>query len=132
VHVAGFVAKVDDSTQFADEVRQIWRERLLLGESPRTLEYKGAGPLGAWLRVAASPAPGNARVQPVHPLARRGRAGAAGRHKHLDRVVYILVLSERQAVELFHLHLGALAAAGPRTWKLTSATARVTTGVARG
>jgi RNA polymerase sigma-70 factor (ECF subfamily) len=51
--VAGFVAKIDDSPQFADEVRQVLRERLLLGESPRILEYKGAGPLGAWLRVAA-------------------------------------------------------------------------------
>jgi RNA polymerase sigma-70 factor (ECF subfamily) len=51
--VAAHVARVDPSPLFADEVRQALRERLLLGERPKIAEYKGSGPLGAWIRVAA-------------------------------------------------------------------------------
>lgn len=41
------------SSAFVDEVRQILREKLFVGASPRIAEYAGKGPLVAWLRVAA-------------------------------------------------------------------------------
>jgi RNA polymerase sigma-70 factor (ECF subfamily) len=55
--VADYVARIDSSPSFADEVRQELRERLLSprpnGAPPRIAEYRGDGPLGAWVRVAA-------------------------------------------------------------------------------
>ena len=54
--VPAFVARIDPSPWFADEVRQSLRERLLVGRPghpPRIAEYSGRGPLGAWVRVAA-------------------------------------------------------------------------------
>jgi RNA polymerase sigma-70 factor (ECF subfamily) len=54
--VASYVARIDPSPSFADEVRQSLRERLLVaskGELPRIADYSGRGPLGAWVRVAA-------------------------------------------------------------------------------
>lgn len=36
-----------------DEVRQLLRERLLVGARPRLAAYSGRGTLGSWLRVAA-------------------------------------------------------------------------------
>jgi RNA polymerase sigma-70 factor (ECF subfamily) len=54
--VGAFVARVDASPAFADEVRQVLRERLLVarpGQPPRIADYSGRGPLGAWVRVAA-------------------------------------------------------------------------------
>jgi RNA polymerase sigma-70 factor (ECF subfamily) len=36
-----------------DELRQQLRVKLLVGPSPKILEYKGSGPLGAWVRVCA-------------------------------------------------------------------------------
>lgn len=43
------------SPDFADEVRQVLRSKLLFDESrtPRIASYAGQGPLGAWIRVAA-------------------------------------------------------------------------------
>lgn len=54
--VPSFVAKIDTSPAFVDEVKQHLRERLLVrhGEqSPRISEYGGRGRLVSWLRVAA-------------------------------------------------------------------------------
>jgi RNA polymerase sigma-70 factor (ECF subfamily) len=54
--VADFVAQIDSSATFADEVRQRLREKLLVSEdgtAPKISEYAGRGPLGGWLRVAA-------------------------------------------------------------------------------
>jgi RNA polymerase sigma-70 factor (ECF subfamily) len=54
--VASFVAQIDRSESFADDVRQILREKLLVrvaGAPPKIAEYTGRGPLGGWLRVAA-------------------------------------------------------------------------------
>jgi RNA polymerase sigma-70 factor (ECF subfamily) len=65
--VGAFVAHIDRSPAFADEVRQLLRERLLVpapgapGKPPKISEYAGRGPLGAWLRVAAVRAALNAR-----------------------------------------------------------------------
>ncbi len=55
-HVADFVARIDSTPAFADEVRQRLRHRLLVGtpeEPARVLGYSGRGPLGGWLRVCA-------------------------------------------------------------------------------
>jgi RNA polymerase sigma-70 factor (ECF subfamily) len=56
-HVLGevprYIAHVDGSKAFADEVRQALRERLFLGDAPKILEYTGRGPIGGWIRVAA-------------------------------------------------------------------------------
>lgn len=54
--VQGFVARVDSSPAFADEVRQIVAERLLCGpdgSEGRIADYAGTGPLHAWVRVVA-------------------------------------------------------------------------------
>jgi RNA polymerase sigma-70 factor (ECF subfamily) len=51
--VDAFVARIDRSPAFADEVKQRLRERLLVGPSARIREYRGDGPLGGWLRVAS-------------------------------------------------------------------------------
>jgi RNA polymerase sigma-70 factor (ECF subfamily) len=54
--VRQFVARVDRSPQFAEEVQQILRARLLAGDAehpPKVAEYSGVGPLHNWLRVAA-------------------------------------------------------------------------------
>jgi RNA polymerase sigma-70 factor (ECF subfamily) len=54
--VPAFVAHLDRSTSFADEVKQTLREKLLVGvggAAPKITDYRGAGPLGGWLRVAA-------------------------------------------------------------------------------
>jgi RNA polymerase sigma-70 factor, ECF subfamily len=50
------VRRYDASPAFADEVRQILRERFFVwaaGEPPRIAGYSGLGALGAWVRVAA-------------------------------------------------------------------------------
>ena len=54
--VPSFVARIDSSAAFADEVKQELRTRLLVGSdgrSPRIADYTGAGPLARWLQVAA-------------------------------------------------------------------------------
>jgi RNA polymerase sigma-70 factor (ECF subfamily) len=48
--------RYNSSPAFADEVRQILRERFFVwtgGAPPRIADYRGQGPLGAWVRVAA-------------------------------------------------------------------------------
>jgi RNA polymerase sigma-70 factor (ECF subfamily) len=54
--VPEFLARIQGSSALGDEVRQILRERLLVGtagEPPRIATYSGEGPLAAWVRVAA-------------------------------------------------------------------------------
>jgi RNA polymerase sigma-70 factor (ECF subfamily) len=54
--VDAYVARTNSAPAFADEVKQVLRERLLLrrgAEPARIASYRGRGPLGAWLRVAA-------------------------------------------------------------------------------
>jgi RNA polymerase sigma-70 factor, ECF subfamily len=56
-HVPDFVARIRPTAEFAQEVRQNLRIRLFLREgaqdSPRLASYRGSGPLGGWVRVAA-------------------------------------------------------------------------------
>jgi RNA polymerase sigma-70 factor (ECF subfamily) len=53
--VPAFVAHIGKSPEFADEVKQRVRERLLVarGGPPRIAEYAGRGPLGGMVRVTA-------------------------------------------------------------------------------
>jgi RNA polymerase sigma-70 factor, ECF subfamily len=55
--VGDFVARIDPDPRFAEEVRQLVREKLLLGtppeRGPRLRAYSGRGPLGGWIRVVA-------------------------------------------------------------------------------
>ncbi|RPH67725.1 MAG: sigma-70 family RNA polymerase sigma factor, partial [Myxococcaceae bacterium] len=53
--VGAFIASVDRSPEFADEVRQALRLRLLGGggQPPALASYRGESALGGWVRVAA-------------------------------------------------------------------------------
>jgi RNA polymerase sigma-70 factor (ECF subfamily) len=53
--VGAFVAQIDRSPSFADEVRQQLREKLLVRQDgpPKIVEFSGRGPLGGFVRVAA-------------------------------------------------------------------------------
>ena len=69
-HVAGFVRRIDRSPHFADEVRQLLREKLFVGREgsrPKIAEYAGKGPLDGWLRVVA--------VREAHNLTRTRKPG---------------------------------------------------------
>jgi len=48
-----FLAGLHPTPGEVDEVRQLLRERLLVGARPRLAGYSGRGTLGSWLRVAA-------------------------------------------------------------------------------
>jgi RNA polymerase sigma-70 factor (ECF subfamily) len=69
--VGAFIAHIDPSPELADEVRQHLREKLLVAAPNATVklaDYRGRGPLGGWLRVAAVRTALNAvraRKQPV-------------------------------------------------------------------
>ncbi len=55
--VDAFVARINPASEFAAEVRQRLRTRLLVGDGgslPRIARYAGQGPLGAWVRMAAT------------------------------------------------------------------------------
>jgi RNA polymerase sigma-70 factor (ECF subfamily) len=54
--VPAYVAQIDASAAFGDEIRQVLRARLLVrrdGARARIAEYTGRGALAAWLRVVA-------------------------------------------------------------------------------
>jgi RNA polymerase sigma-70 factor (ECF subfamily) len=56
VRVPEFVRRIDARVEFADEVAQQLRHKLLTatdGQPPKILEYAGRGALGAWLSIAA-------------------------------------------------------------------------------
>jgi RNA polymerase sigma-70 factor len=65
--VAVYVSHIDPTPSFADEMRQLLRERLLAprpGGRPRIAEYSGRGALAAWLRIAAVRVALNHRARP--------------------------------------------------------------------
>ncbi len=54
--IAAYIARTDPDPAIADEVRQLLRQRLLVGAGatpPKIATYGGHGPLGAWLRTVA-------------------------------------------------------------------------------
>lgn len=51
--IAGWVARVDPSPGFCDDVAQAVRELLLTGSPPRLSTYEGKGSLEGWVRVMA-------------------------------------------------------------------------------
>lgn len=51
--VDGALRSLDPSREFADEVRQRLRTKLLVGPQPRIAAYRGRGPLVAWVNVSA-------------------------------------------------------------------------------
>ncbi len=56
IEIPRYVARIDSASDFADELAQQLRERLLVASDrnrPRILSYTGRGPLGGWLRVVA-------------------------------------------------------------------------------
>jgi RNA polymerase sigma-70 factor (ECF subfamily) len=73
-----FVAGINATHPFADEVKQRLRERLLVGPAARIKEYRGLGPLSAWLRVASLRiavdlvrSDGGLRTEPIADVATR-------------------------------------------------------------
>jgi RNA polymerase sigma-70 factor (ECF subfamily) len=79
VQVPVYVARVDGSPAFVDEVRQQLRVKLLTGDStrgPRIADYAGRGPLAGWLRVAA--------LRAARDLKRRERPLAGDRAPELE------------------------------------------------
>ena len=45
--------RIHPSPSFAEEVQQLLREKLLMGEHPKIADFSGRGPLSTWLRAAA-------------------------------------------------------------------------------
>jgi RNA polymerase sigma-70 factor (ECF subfamily) len=75
--IGRYVAKIDRSPDFADEVRQLLREKLFVGgrsSRPKIFDYSGRGPLHGWLRVAAVRTARNALRgrRSARPLEERG------------------------------------------------------------
>jgi RNA polymerase sigma-70 factor, ECF subfamily len=52
-HVESFLASMRPDQAFVDEVRQVLREKLFVGATPKIAEYSGRGSLLGWLRVVA-------------------------------------------------------------------------------
>jgi RNA polymerase sigma-70 factor, ECF subfamily len=50
-HVEAFLAGMRPDRAFVDDVRQVLRERLFVGATPKIAEYAGRGSLLGWLRV---------------------------------------------------------------------------------
>jgi len=47
------IRAIDREPAFVDEVAQVTRVKLLVGEGARIATYRGAGPLRAWVAIAA-------------------------------------------------------------------------------
>jgi RNA polymerase sigma-70 factor (ECF subfamily) len=78
--VPRFVARIDRRPEFAQEVTQLLRERLLSPASRKLADYAAAGPLSSWLRVSAR------RLA----IDTQRRAGVEARHQDIDASVWEL------------------------------------------
>jgi RNA polymerase sigma-70 factor (ECF subfamily) len=78
-----------------DEVRQRLRVKLLAGPTPNIESYRGSGPLGAWVRVAA------ARVT-AHLQESERHAGAGQDSALIDALVHLGADPELAAAKLEH------------------------------
>jgi RNA polymerase sigma-70 factor (ECF subfamily) len=91
-HVLPSVRRVDSSPAFADEVRQLMLEKLLMASGsrpPRLVEYAGTGSLLAWLRVATLRTALNLR---------RDRGGS--REENLDEAMVAATAGEDPELDL--------------------------------
>jgi RNA polymerase sigma-70 factor (ECF subfamily) len=52
-HVRDAIARIDASADFIAEVRQVLRERLLVGPEAKIRDFRGAGALKGWVRTVA-------------------------------------------------------------------------------
>jgi RNA polymerase sigma-70 factor (ECF subfamily) len=77
--VARAVRRVDPSPAFADDVAQVLRAKLLVGDAPKITEYAGRSSLRAWLSTAAARA----------ALTLRRNAGAR-RHEAFDSSIRLV------------------------------------------
>lgn len=68
--VAPAIARIDGRPEFADEVRQRLRQRLLTPSSAKISDYQGRGSLLKWVRVAAVRTALNLRAQEQRQLGR--------------------------------------------------------------
>jgi RNA polymerase sigma-70 factor (ECF subfamily) len=109
--VPRYIAHIDSSPAVADETRQLLREYLLVaadGARPRIADYRGGGPLTAWLRVAAT------RV--VLQMKRKSKRVIASDDEVAERLaavepdVEVALLRKRYAVELAAALKAAIAA----------------------
>lgn len=103
------IARVDSNEGFVDEVLQELRAKVLAGERPRIAQYTGRGPLGAWLRVAATRlaleqtrARGRRKEQPLD-FDERAPAAASNPEQRLFREKYRAALEEAIATALAEL-----------------------------
>jgi RNA polymerase sigma-70 factor (ECF subfamily) len=85
-HVPAFVARIDGSDTFVDEVRQRLRERLLSGSDPKLTRYSGAGSLLGWIRVVA--------VRTALDLKRTGATREVGHIGMAERLVQTVATQE--------------------------------------
>jgi RNA polymerase sigma-70 factor, ECF subfamily len=115
-----FVAKIDRSPEFADDVRQRIAEKLLHDANgrPKLALYTGEGPIGAWIRVAAVREAQNAKAAVRYTEQPDERFAAAGpdaeevlakRHyadafrRAFEEVVDTLALDRRNVLRLHYL-----------------------------
>jgi RNA polymerase sigma-70 factor (ECF subfamily) len=99
--VPDFVARINSSPVFADEVRQALRQRLLIGEgrAPRIAEYTGRGPLGAWVRVAAVRVALNLRTANKERPSRDGEVARRAVGEALDPEMQVIKEHSRKEFE---------------------------------
>jgi RNA polymerase sigma-70 factor (ECF subfamily) len=112
--VGAYVRTIDPAPEFADEVRQVLRAKLLVrdgDEPPRIAEYTGRGPLAGWLRVAS--------IRAAHDLQRKRKrfatldTGQAGRLRSRGpdpEVAYVMEHYGREFRDAFQKTLSALPA----------------------
>ncbi len=104
---------------FVDEVRQVLRVRLLVGERgapPRIASYAGRGPLGAWVRMAATRLAINLRQgTALDPAAGTDEDDGADSLRAPDQDPELEYLKTRYAAELGEALRTTLAALSSRT-----------------
>ena len=106
--VGAYIARTDPDPALADEVKQLLRHRLLVGDPPKIASYSGRGPLGAWLRtVAVRAALEVVRARkPETPLDEAG--GLALRAAHDPQLDYLKTRYAREVGDSFAAVLGEL------------------------
>jgi RNA polymerase sigma-70 factor (ECF subfamily) len=108
--VPKYVARLDASPEFAEEVRQALRQSLFVpnGSPAKILQYSGSGSLGGWLRVVAVRTARNLRRGPTH-LRVESEQGIHLLSRTPDpEVAYLKARSSREFREAFQEVLASL------------------------